>query len=193
MSFGRWGGLLGEAGPEEDNMTALQETTGRDRDGWFAVLDAWGAADRPYKATAGWLQTEHGLSAWWAQKITVEYQEARGVRAPGSRGDGTYTATASKSIAAPAQRVYEAFADPTVRERWLPDAPVRERTTRPGVSARFDWGDGGERMSVTFVPSGPAKTQVGVEHARLPSEAAAAEAKARWRDRLAALKTLLEA
>ncbi len=172
--------------------SALQRTTGRDRAGWFAVLDAWGAAGRTYKETAGWLQTEHGLSAWWAQKLTVEYEEARGVRARGSRGDGTYTVTASKSIAAPAQRLYEAFADPTVRARWLPDAPVRERTMRPGRSARFDWGDDGERMSVSFVPSGPAKTQVGVEHARLPSEAAAADAKAAWRDRLAALKTLVE-
>lgn len=172
---------------------ALQRTTGRDRDGWFAVLDAWGAADRPYRETAGWLQDEHGLSAWWAQKITVEYEEARGVRAPGSRGDGTYTVTASKSVAAPAQRLYEAFADPTVRGRWLPNAAVRERTMRPGRSARFDWGDGGERVSVTLVPSGATKTQVGVEHARLPSEAAAAEAKAAWRDRLAALKTLVEA
>src|ERR671930_59872 len=97
--------------------SALQRTTGRDREGWFALLDASGAADRTYKDTAGWLRTEHGLSAWWAQKITVEHQEARGVRAPGRRGDGTYTVTASKSVAAPAQRLYEAFVDPTVRGR----------------------------------------------------------------------------
>jgi hypothetical protein len=173
-------------------MTTLQETTGRDRDGWFAVLDAWGAADRPYRETAGWLRDEHGLSAWWAQKLTVEYEESRGVRAPGIRDDGTYTVTATKSIAAPAQRLYEAFVDPTVRGCWLPDATVRDRTMRPDRSARFDWGDGGERVSVTFVPSGETKTQVGVEHARLPSESAAAVAKAAWRDRLATLKTLLE-
>ena len=55
-------------------------TTGHDRAFWFAELDAWGAAGRPYREIADWLTTEQGLSAWWAQKLIVEYEEARGLR-----------------------------------------------------------------------------------------------------------------
>jgi hypothetical protein len=63
-----------------------------------------------------------------------------------------------------------------------------------GTTARrdFDWADGAERVNVAFVATGEAKGQVAIEHARLPSEHAAAEAKAFWRARLAALKTHLE-
>lgn len=56
--------------------------TGRDRESWFAVLDAWGGAGRAYREITTWLVAEYGLSKWWAQKLAVEYEEARGVRAP---------------------------------------------------------------------------------------------------------------
>jgi len=171
---------------------AIKRTTGRDREGWFEALDGWGAVGRPYREIFEWLTTEHGLSDWWAQKIIVEYEQARGVRDPGSRGDGTYTVTASKSIAAPAERVFEAVVDPDVRARWLPDLALRERTSRPSRSARFDCGDDGERVNVTIDAAGESRCQIGVEHARLVSNGAADTAKAAWRDRLAALKTLLE-
>ena len=171
---------------------AIKRTTGRDREEWFEALDAWGAVGRPYREIFAWLTTEHGLSDWWAQKIIVEYEQARGVRDPGSRGDGTYTVTASKSIAAPAERVYQAVVDPDIRARWLLDVALRERTSRPSRSARFDCGDEGERVNVTIDSTGESRCQIGVEHARLASTHAADPAKAAWRDRLAALKTLLE-
>ena len=171
---------------------AIKRTTGRDRQEWFEALDAWGAVGRPYQEIFAWLTTEHGLSDWWAQKIIVEYEQARGVRDPGSRGDGTYTVTASKSIAVPAERVYEAVVDPAVRRRWLPDVSLRERTSRPNRSARFDCGDDGERVNVTVDATGESRSQIAIEHARLASTDAADAAKAAWRDRLAALKTVLE-
>jgi Domain of unknown function (DUF4287) len=172
--------------------SALQRTTGHDRAEWFAALDAWGAVGRPYREIAGWLVEEHGLSAWWAQKLAVEYEQERGVRTPGSRRDGTYTVTASKTVAAPVNQLYDAFVDPDVRRHWLPDGTLRPRTIRHDRSARFDWADGAERVNVTFAATGAAKAQVAIEHARLPSEHAAAEAKAFWRARLAMLKTHLE-
>jgi hypothetical protein len=56
------------------------------REEWFAVLDQWGAAGRPYREIASWLTGEHGLSAWWAQKLIVEYEQARGIRGQGAPG-----------------------------------------------------------------------------------------------------------
>ena len=77
--------------------TGLREATGKGRDEWYAELDAWGAAGKPYAEVAAWL-TQHGMSDWWAQKTIVEYEQVRGVRGPGARRDGTFTAGASKSI-----------------------------------------------------------------------------------------------
>lgn len=169
----------------------MRRGTGRGRDEWFAVLDGWGAAGRPYREVADWLTGEHELSAWWAQKLIVEYEQARGVRAPGVRPDGTFSVGASKTVAAPAERAFQAFVDAGLRERWLPGVTLRERTSRPGRSARFDWDDGATRISVGFTAKGGA-SEVAVEHERLPDARTAQEQKAYWRERLAALKTLLE-
>ena len=45
--------------PDTDRPTPAQ-----DRDYWFALLDDWGTADRPYREIADWLTAEQGLSAW---------------------------------------------------------------------------------------------------------------------------------
>ena len=170
----------------------MRRSTGRDRGGWFAVLDAWGAAGRPYQKIAAWLTGEHGLSSWWAQKLIVEYEQARGLRAAGVRPDGTFTVGASKTVAVPAEQLYAAFVDAEVRELWLPGAAIRERTSQPGRSARFDWDDGATRVNVSVAAAGEAKSQAAVEHERLPDARAAEEAKAYWRERLDVLKTVLE-
>ena len=172
--------------------TGVRRGTGREKADWFAVLDEWGADGRPYRETAAWLRDQHGISAWWAQKITVEYEQARGTRPPGIRRDGTFEVTGSKSIAAPAERVLEAFTNARLRKKWLPDATLRARGTEAADTARFDWGDDGERLSVTVAASGAGRSQVAIGHDHLPDADAATAAKAAWRERLSALKDLLE-
>jgi hypothetical protein len=167
--------------------------TGRSRDEWFTVLDDWGAVDRPYREIAGWLAAHHDLSDWWAQKLTVEYEQARGLRAPGVRPDGTFTITVSKTVAAGVERLFEAFVEDAVRERWLPGAVMRERTSKPGRSARFDWEDGSTRVNVGFAAAGGSKSRVGLEHQGLADPDAARSARDFWRERLGALGSLLEA
>lgn len=171
---------------------ALRRSTGRDRGDWFAMLDTWGAGGRPYREIADWLTGEHGVSPWWAQKLIVEYEQARGTRDAGVRPDGTFAGGASKRIAVPVERLYDAFVDASLRERWLPGAPLRERTSQAGRSARFDWDDGASRVNVTIADLGDAKSQVAIEHDHLPDARSAAERKAFWRDRLADLRALLE-
>ena len=170
---------------------ALKRSSGRDYDEWFRLLDDWGATDREYREIAAWLTGEHRMSRWWAQKVIVEYQEARGQRPPGIRRDGTFTVTASKTLPVPVDRAFEAFVDTKLRGRWLPGAKLRKRTAEEGKSARFDWGDDGTRVGVTFLAQGSGKSQVAVEHSKLPDSKTADETKAFWRERLAALKDLL--
>ncbi|MGH2691592.1 MAG: DUF4287 domain-containing protein [Actinomycetota bacterium] len=172
--------------------TGVQRATGRDRDEWFALLDRWGAAGRPFREIADWLKSQHGLSHWWAQKLIVEYEQARGLRPPGVRPGGTFSVTASKTVGVPVERLFEAFSDAKLRRRWLPGARMRKRTSDPGRSARFDWEDGTTRVNATFLANGKAKSQVGVEHELLPDAKGAEKMKAFWRERLAALKELLE-
>jgi uncharacterized protein YndB with AHSA1/START domain len=171
---------------------SLKRTRGRDRADWFALMDEWGAAGRAYREVADWLTGEQGLSKWWAQKLIVEYEQARGIREPGVRRDGTFSVGVTRSLGVPAARAFAAFVDPEQRARWLPGVELRERTSQPGHSARFDWDDGSTRLNVTFTELRPGRCDVAVEHERLPSTQAADRTKAFWHDHLATLKTLVE-
>ncbi len=176
----------------EAQPTGVQRATGRDREEWFGLLDGWGAAGRPFREIADWLKTEHDLSHWWAQKLIVEYEQVRGLRPAGVRPGGTFTVGASKTVNVPVERLFEAFVDTRLRNRWLPGAKLRKRTAQPGRSAKFDWEDSATRISVTFIASGKTKSQVAVEHELLPDAKSAERMKAYWRERLGPLKALLE-
>jgi uncharacterized protein YndB with AHSA1/START domain len=171
---------------------AVRAATGRGWQEWFSLLDGWQATSRPHPDIARWLVEEHGVAGWWAQSVTVAYEQARGLRAPGQHADG-WSVTASKTVAVPVDRLFAAFDDEAVRERWLPGAQLRLRTATAPRTARYDWEDGPTRVLVGFAPRGDEKSTVAIEHARLPDADTAAEMKAWWRERVAALKVLLEA
>lgn len=166
--------------------------TGRDRADWFALLDGEPSHTGSYRDIFDLLHGEHGLSKWWAQKIAVEYEQARGLRVPGARRDGTFTVTVSKSVAAPADRLVAAFSDPDLREQWLPGVVLHERSSQPGRSARFDCEGDQTRVNISYAAKDGGRCELGLEHERLPDADVAAERKEFWRERLGVLKALLE-
>ncbi len=170
--------------------SAVRKATGRTWQQWFRVLDEGDAAKRSHTATARLLVSEHGVTNWWAQSITVAYQQARGLRAPGQHADG-FTVTASKTVGVPVERLFEAFEDGALRKRWLKGAKLRLRTATPSRSARFDWEDGSTRVAIGFIKKGETKSTVALAHERLPDARKAAEMKAWWRERLAELEPML--
>lgn len=171
----------------------IRRRTGRGWEEWFAILDEWGATDRPHREIARWLAEQQGAVplAWNVQAIVGGYELTRGLREVGEKEDG-FAITASRTVAVPVERLFDAFVDPSVRERWLPDADLSERTATRAKSIRFDWGDSATRVNVTFLVRDEAKSTVALEHRRLSNAGEAARLKAYWRERLVALKGLLE-
>jgi hypothetical protein len=169
----------------------IRRRTGCGWEEWFDLLDEWGAIARPHAEIARWLASEHGIDGWSSQSVTVSYERARGLRAVGEHADG-FAVTASKTVAVPVERLYDAFVEESQRERWLPDGNLRERTATRPKSARFDWGDGETRVIVGFEAKGDAKSLVALEHARLADATEAERMKAFWRERVAVLKEVLE-
>ena len=94
----------------------ISEATGRGWQAWFETLDEWGATKRTHTEIARWLRDEHDVEGWYAQSITVGYERARGLRAPGEHADG-FAVGASKTIVVPVARLFEAFDDESRRER----------------------------------------------------------------------------
>jgi hypothetical protein len=182
-----------EGPPLATSDEAIRQRTGRGWEEWFDLLDEWGAAQRPHREIARRVADELGIEplAWDAQAVTISYERARGGRAVGERPDG-FAITAQRTVAAPVERLYDAFVDESLRERWLPDGQLRERTATRPRSARFDWGDGGTRVNVVFAAKGEAKGTAALEHERLADAEEAERMKAFWRERLSACRSLLE-
>jgi uncharacterized protein YndB with AHSA1/START domain len=172
---------------------AIRQRTGRGWEEWFELLDAWGAADRTHREIARWVAEQQGVVplAWNAQAVAGSYELARGLRVVGEKPDG-FAVTTSKTMAVSVERLYEAFVDASLRERWLPDGELRERTATKPKSARFDWGDSETRVNVTFLAKSEAKSTAALEHRRLADADEAERMKAYWRQRIAALKEVLE-
>ncbi len=170
---------------------AMRRGSGRTIGEWLEILDAWGASERRHPDIARWLVAEHGIGGWWAQSVTVGYERARGMRALHERPDG-YEVSASRTINVAAERISDAFTDEALRARWLPDAPISVRTANRGRSARFDWGDPPSLIGFNLFAKGEGKTQIGLAHQKLPDADTAERIKAMWRERLSALKEMLE-
>jgi hypothetical protein len=188
-------GAQGTKATEGPTLTMSDESilgrTGRGWEEWFDLLDQAGAAAWPHAEIARWLAAEQGIDGWDAQSVTVSYERARGGRAVGERPDG-FSVSASRTVAVPVERLYDAFVDESLRKRWLSEDELRERTATRPKSARFDWGAGETRVIVGFSSKGEAKSTVALEHTRLADAEEAERTKTFWRERLTALKSQLE-
>ncbi|MBA3585646.1 MAG: hypothetical protein H0W36_14210 [Gemmatimonadetes bacterium] len=166
--------------------------TGRSWSDWLAELDKAGAEKMSHKEIAERLWEAHPeIGGWWCQMITVGYEQARGKRVANETPDG-FQVGASKTIRVPVAKLYQAWAEEATRDRWLPDAPLTVRKATAAKSMRIGWEGGASRIAVYFTDKGPAKSQVAVNHERLPDTAAAERMKAFWKERLARLAELLE-
>ena len=170
---------------------AVRKRTGRGWDEWFALLDSWGATGLSHAGIARRIVAECGTDEWWAQSITVGYEQARDMRKPGQVSDGTFAASASKTIGVGASEAFAAFSDETQRAKWLPDVALVPSTVNPPKSFRAECEDG-TRVSVWITEKGERKSAVSLQHEKLGEAQIAAEKKAFWRDRLDELKSLLE-
>ncbi|MCB7135914.1 hypothetical protein [Cellulosimicrobium marinum] len=193
---------------------AVAAATGQPRATWFALLDAQGATAWTHRDIAAWLVEEQGVDGWWAQSLTVAYEQERGLRAPGQRSDGTYEVSPSRSVAGTLADVHALVADDDARARWLDGALAEVGAgdhldvlgSTPGSSVRLAWPAGAlgapadrpGRVTVGLyqpraADGSPAGTvRVSVQHGGLRSADDVAPLKAFWAARLAALAALAE-
>lgn len=174
-----------------EESAASEKATGRSKDEWFALLDDWGAAERTHTEIASWLSEQADVSGWWAQMLTVAYEQARGRRLPHERPDG-FRITASKTIAVPVAALYKAVIDDRHRARWLPHVPLRLRTASAPRSARYDWEDGPGRVNFGFTAKSDTTSTIALSHERIADPETAEKMKRWWRERLSDLKIQLE-
>ena len=181
--------------PNYEQLAGMKDATIKAKTGcnwerWVFVLDHAGAQDWSHRAIAEHVHQHYKTPMWWTQAVTVGYERIKGLRSVGQRRNGEYEAGKSKTLGAPASRVYRAFRDARTRRRWLGDVALTVRTAIPNKSMRITWPDG-TNVEWYFVPKGAAKCQVAVQHGKLPDRETADRLKTWWGERLGDLSRLL--
>jgi hypothetical protein len=169
---------------------AVQKATGKTWAQWCEALDAAGARAMAHSDIARLVFERFRVGPWWAQMVTVGYEQARGMRELHEQAEG-YSVSASKTLAAPAERVYAAWNLDAERGRWL-GMNLKVRSATPPKSVRLIWSDQLSQVAVMLHPRGAAKTQVAVEHTKLKDQAECARMKTFWAGALQRLGAALE-
>ncbi len=169
---------------------AVKAKTGKAWPEWFKILDAAGARKLNHTQIATYLYDERKVPGWWAQMVTVGYEQARGLRQKHQKPDG-YEISGSKTIEVPVAKAFAAWEDTTLRRRWLKDAGFTIRKATPHKSLRITWVDGKTSVVVNFYSKGDGKSQVAVQHGKLPNSDQAERMKRYWGDQLEKLKEVV--
>ncbi len=150
---------------------------------WYSILDSAGAQALSHKDIAILLRTEHEVSPWWSQHLTVEYERARGMRAMYETTRG-FQMGVSKTIGVTVSAVYEAFANGELREKWLPGAPLTIQKDTPLKSSRSVWvGQTGvtTNVNVNYYERGEGRSQITVQQSGLSGADEVEDRRADWK------------
>ena len=184
---------MGSAGVKESagiSDAAVAAKTGKTWSQWCAILDKAGAREMDHKSIATYLFKQLGLPGWWAQMVTVGYEQARGLRAKHEKPSG-FEISRSKTVPLAPAKVFAAWKDEKTRRRWLKDSNIVIRKATPSKSLRITWVDGESNLDVMIYPKGKGKTQVAVQHGKLADAKQAERMKAYWGEQLDRLEEVM--
>jgi uncharacterized protein YndB with AHSA1/START domain len=170
---------------------AVKAKTGKDWKQWFAILDKAGAYKMNHPEIVKYLSTKQGVGPWWQQMVTVTYEQARGLREKHQKPAG-YQVSISRIIKTPLAKLFKSVANEKARKAWLQEDGLTTRKTTPNKSIRITWSDGKSSLEINFYSKGDDKSQVVVQHSKLPDAKASAKMKAYWSKALDRLRASLE-
>ncbi|MCM3869367.1 MAG: SRPBCC domain-containing protein [Pyrinomonadaceae bacterium] len=179
--------------PQSPRMSdeAVKAKTGKNWDQWFAILDKAGAKKMSHPDIVKILSSKYEVGPWWRQMVTASYEHARGMRDRHEKPAG-YEISVSRTVGVPLATLYKAVANAKSRSRWLSADELEVRKATANKSLRVTWKDGKTSLEISFYPKGDGKSQVVVQHGKLPDAKAAAKMKTFWSNALDQLRETLK-
>lgn len=163
---------------EHPHAERIESGTGTPLATWVRRIDDAGGRELDHTAIARLLPQRWEISGWWAQGVTVAYEQIIGRRVVGQSCAGDFAASASRTLPGEPDAVrerWDAFMTAARREELgleqpsLSDTPTW-RYWRAGVSD-------GSRLSVNITAKDEGRSTLGIEHKGLES----AEAREVWK------------
>lgn len=168
------------------NTDSIEKATGKSWEQWVRELEDSGArqlshadlARKLYDQLAGSLDN-HG---WWAQGITVAYEQHIGKRVPGQLANGLFELAVSKTAVASRHDLFRQVTEWFEKQNQLNgSAPLKPRSSQtPKRSTwRCDFADG-SKFSAT-IEDNREKSKLVLSHTAIPTKQEADDWKDFWR------------
>lgn len=120
------------------------------------------------------------MTGWWAQGITVAYEQHIGRRVPGQTSTGAFEMSATRTMAGTMDDALETWIR-LMAGRAAIDGVALDGMAESSVTEKWRYWrcrlDDGSRVVVTIGPKGPGKALLDVQHTKLSSS----EDIERWR------------
>lgn len=174
---------------DDARKKSIQTGSGIDWESWLAFFEPHKDLDHTALAQLALAHiTTSGQSSspeWWAQGVTVAYEQHIGRRGIGQRCDGSFSATVSKTLAGDMDEVLEALITVGARHTSFTGVPGENPRTSQTEKWRYWRVDLADESKVTINVSNkaPGKAIAAVNHDNL-ADRDIAEIKAWWKDYL---------
>ncbi|MBX3531415.1 MAG: hypothetical protein KF849_12460 [Rhizobiaceae bacterium] len=169
------------------STAAFGDKTGRDWAGWLAFLERIGARDLSHTQIAEKVAATGDASPWWAQSITVAFEQHIGRRKPGQRNSGAFEVSANRTVAEDRTSLFARVAAHLGAAKSLGDVAVGSDARTSITPKRSYWRAtlaDGSTVQLAAEPKGDGKTMLNVTHMKLGAEADVARWRAFWKDEL---------
>ena len=168
------------------NTDSIAKGTAKSWGQWVDELDELGARGLSHADLAKTVEKLLGdteSAAWWAQGITVAYEQHIGKRIPGQLANGLFELAVSKTVARPRDEVFPAvvswFEDKAELRQHEPQKPRTSETSKRSTW-RCDFTDG-SKFSATVEDTGE-KAKLVLSHTAVPTKEDADAWKVYWKD-----------
>lgn len=170
------------------------EKTGRSINDWFNILDNAGAKSLSHIDIFYLISSMDGLKElgqWNQNLLTTTYEWDRGLKERGQKEDG-FEISVSKTVNVDLSTLYNALINNEFRLLWLGNEAITFRKTTENKSARVTWSDNLTSLSIDFYSKGTDKSQIVVQHQKIPDYEMSIQLKEFWIEKLGLLKEILE-
>jgi hypothetical protein len=173
------------------SIEAIEKATGKTWAAWLRILKRMDATKLSHTEIAKNIVARGDASGWWAQSITVAYEQHIGRRAPGQQSDGGFTGSVTCTLDAAPADVHAKWLAMVAGKSGFAGVQCRSAPTVTRTPKRLYWRcklSDGSNAAVSFEAKAKSKTLVTVAHHKLESADKIPGTKVYWRNMLQGLK-----
>lgn len=171
---------------ENKKIESIERATGKPWDEWLAFMDGIGARDLNHHEIATkvleQLMDTTESPGWWAQSVTVAYEQYIGRRVPGQQPDGTFQTSVSRSTKLGMKQLMDAWTEFAAGDQEILDQ-IEGDVRTSGTEKRLSWRAKLQDHTSVIVVSEPKRdgpASIVVQHTGSQTQELNNDAKAKW-------------